>query len=267
MYINALLKRGGIFAGHFETEKCKTCFEKALAIDANCTDVFIHRARVSIVDQTNHLLQRVKVYPYPINHLPFPFLPLFLLTPFLFLPSLSTSFSFTLSSSSFLPFYFPPLFLPSSFSSPSSPPYFLSSPFLLSPPSPLLPVFYLTVSSPPSLLSSPLPLSSFLPLSLSFYLTFLLLFFPLSLPFFLSLLLPLPLSLPLPLFLFLIPSHPGWLRIRRPSGAQCCFRRLREGRQNGPQLPLRQLQPCVYLSPHCWSTTVCTDTGIGSRQI
>ena len=51
MYINALLKRGGIFAGHLETEKCKTCFEKALAIDANCIDVFIHRARVSIVDQ------------------------------------------------------------------------------------------------------------------------------------------------------------------------------------------------------------------------
>ena len=55
MYINALLKRGGIFAGHFETEKCKTCFEKALAIDANCTDVFIHRARVSIVDQINFI--------------------------------------------------------------------------------------------------------------------------------------------------------------------------------------------------------------------
>ena len=55
MYINALLKRGGIFVGHFETEKCKTFFEKALAIDANCTDVFIHRARVSIVDQINFI--------------------------------------------------------------------------------------------------------------------------------------------------------------------------------------------------------------------
>ena len=36
-------------------EKCKTFFEKALAIDANCTDVFIHRARVSIVDQINFI--------------------------------------------------------------------------------------------------------------------------------------------------------------------------------------------------------------------
>ena len=254
MYINALLKRGGIFAGHFETEKCKTCFEKALAIDANCTDVFIHRARVSIVDQINHLLQRVKVYPYPINHLPFPslFYLSFCSLLFCFSP-LSTSFSFTLSSSSFLPFFFPPPF----------------------PRLPLLPIFFPLLSSslpplPSSLSSTSLsllpPLSSPL-LSLSFYLTFLLLFFPLSLPFFLSLLLPFPLSLPLPLFLFLIPSHPGWPRIRRPSGAQCCFRRLREGRQNGPQLPLCQLQPCVYLSPHCWSTTVCADTGIGSRQI
>ena len=36
-------------------EKCKTFFEKALASDANCTDVFIHRARVSIVDQINFI--------------------------------------------------------------------------------------------------------------------------------------------------------------------------------------------------------------------
>ena len=201
MYINALLKRGGIFAGHFETEKCKTCFEKALAIDANCTDVFIHRARVSIVDQTNHLLQRVKVYPYPINHLlPFPFLPLFLLTPFLFLPSLSTSFSFTLSSSSFLPFFFPPPFprlpllpiffpllssslppLPSSLSSTSlsllPPLSLLSSPSLLFPtplplllphlPPPILPPFpsLLPITPPPA---PPFPSSPPLPLSHSF---------------------------------------------------------------------------------------------------
>ena len=58
----------------------------------------------------------------------------------------------------------------------------------------------------------------------------------------LSLTLPLSPSLLLPLLLlFLIPSHPGWPRIRGPSGAQCCFRRPREGRQNGPQLSLRQL--------------------------
>jgi len=46
MYVNALLKKAGVFAGQFQMEKCKTCFEKALAIDPNCIDIFIHRARV-----------------------------------------------------------------------------------------------------------------------------------------------------------------------------------------------------------------------------
>ena len=47
MYTNALVKRAGIFAGLGEVEKCQTCFTKALAIDSNCADVFIYRARVS----------------------------------------------------------------------------------------------------------------------------------------------------------------------------------------------------------------------------
>ena len=47
MYTNALVKRAGIFAGLGEIEKCQTCFSKALAIDSNCADVFIYRARVS----------------------------------------------------------------------------------------------------------------------------------------------------------------------------------------------------------------------------
>ena len=201
MYINALLKRGGIFAGHFETEKCKTCFEKALAIDANCTDVFIHRARVSIVDQTNHLLQRVKVYPYPINHLPFPSLfylsfcsLLFCFSPLsqplslsLFLPLLSYPFSSLLLFLAFLSSLFsflsfpplsplspPPCLLPHCLFSPLSP--LLSSPSLLFPtplpllphlPPPILPPFpsLLPITPPPA---PPFPSSPPLPLSHSF---------------------------------------------------------------------------------------------------
>ena len=174
-------------------------------------------------------------------------------------PLLSLPFSFTLLS---YPFSFLSLFLIAF-------PFFLSV-FPPPTPSPLFPLFYLTVSSSPSPLlsfflplSSPLllppplfypfpllflPLSSFLPI-FPFYLTFPSSYSsPLpstsSYPFFSTLtppFLPLPLSFSLPLLLFLIPSHPGWPRIRGPSGAQCCFRRPREGRQNGPQLPLRQL--------------------------
>ena len=174
-YINALLKKGGIFAGHFETQKCKTCFEKALTIDANCTDVFIHRARVSLI---------------------------------------KLIISFLLSFLFYLSFF---LSLPCSLLSSTS----LSLLYLLPPPPPPPPPFSSTLTPPPAL--------------------------------------PFP-SSPPPL---LSRSHTGWPRIRGPSGAQCCFRRPSESCQNGPQLPLRQLQPCVYLSPYCWSTTVCADTGIG----
>ena len=47
MCVSALVRRAGIFAGSGEMEKCKTCFEKAVAIDSNAVDIFIHRARVS----------------------------------------------------------------------------------------------------------------------------------------------------------------------------------------------------------------------------
>lgn len=47
MYVSALVRRAGIFAGSGEMDKCKTCFEKALAIDPNAVDIYIHRARVS----------------------------------------------------------------------------------------------------------------------------------------------------------------------------------------------------------------------------
>ena len=273
MYINALLKRGWIFAGHFEAEKCKTCFEKALAIDANCTDVFIHRTRVSIVDHNNLII--FYLLPFPFLHLPLflSFSPplLIVLCSLFFCSSPLSSFLF---HTSFLPLFFPLPF-------PHCLLLFslcLPSPFPLSP-FPSLPphcLFFLPLSSPnlssPSFLPLPSPLSYLSPP----FLPHLTIPFSYSSPFpstssypfsFLSLPLPLPLSFPLPLLLFLIPSHPGWPRIRGPSGAQCCFRRPREGRQNGPQLPLYQLQPCVYLSLYCWSTPVCADTGIGLRQI
>ena len=48
MRINALIKKAKIFAGSFQTQKCDECFEKAHDIDANCVDVYIHRAMVSI---------------------------------------------------------------------------------------------------------------------------------------------------------------------------------------------------------------------------
>ena len=160
-------------------------------------------------------------------------------------PLLSLLFSFTLlsypfSSLSLFLIGLPLFSLCSASSSPLSPfpsllphcPFFLplSSPNLSSPPFLPLPS-PLSYLSPPFLphltipfsYSSPFPSTSSYPFSL------------LSLP------LPLPLSLPLSLLPFLIPSHPGWPRIRGPSGAQCCFRRPREGRQNGPQLPLCQL--------------------------
>ena len=47
MCVSALVRRAGIFAGCGELEKTNTCFEKALAIDSNAVDIFIHRARVS----------------------------------------------------------------------------------------------------------------------------------------------------------------------------------------------------------------------------
>ena len=46
--MSALVRRAGIFAGCGEMEKTKTCFEKALAIDSNAADIYIHRARVSL---------------------------------------------------------------------------------------------------------------------------------------------------------------------------------------------------------------------------
>ena len=47
MYVNALIKRAGIFAGQHNMDKCKTCLEKALAICPDSIDVLVHRARVS----------------------------------------------------------------------------------------------------------------------------------------------------------------------------------------------------------------------------
>ena len=253
--------------------------------------MFSSRARVSIV-QINLIsspsfflfLTSLSANSFSVSPLSLPYLfhSFFLFFPTLFLPSPFTSLPLPCSPTLFSLLSFPPL-------SPLSPlpsllPHCLF-PLLSSPPR-LFPTPLLSslLSSP--LLSSPLlfsPLLSLFPPPLSYpsspsllpHLYFLLLLTPLlpipfpllSLPYPLPLPLPLPLSLPLPLLLFLIPFHPGWPRIRGPSGAQCCFRRPREGRQNGPQLPLRQLQPCVYLSPYCWSTPVYADTGIGSRQI
>ena len=48
MYVNALIKKAVIFAGGMEMDKCKACFEKALAIDPGSGDVFVHRARVGV---------------------------------------------------------------------------------------------------------------------------------------------------------------------------------------------------------------------------
>ena len=47
MYVNALIKRAGIFAGQHNLNKCKTCLEKALIISPHSTDILVHRARVS----------------------------------------------------------------------------------------------------------------------------------------------------------------------------------------------------------------------------
>ena len=49
MYISALIRKAGIFAGEGEMEKCKTCFDRVLAIDQKSGDAYIHRARVSRV--------------------------------------------------------------------------------------------------------------------------------------------------------------------------------------------------------------------------
>ena len=48
MYVNALIKRAGIFAGQQNMDKCKTCLEKALAVCPDSIDVLVHRARVSL---------------------------------------------------------------------------------------------------------------------------------------------------------------------------------------------------------------------------
>ena len=47
MYVNALIKRAGIFAGRQSLDKCRTCLEKAVSIDPDSIDILIHRARVS----------------------------------------------------------------------------------------------------------------------------------------------------------------------------------------------------------------------------
>ena len=58
MCVSALVRRAGIFAGCGEMDKCKTCFEKAMAIDSSAVDVFIHRARVSTnVNAYIHIVQ------------------------------------------------------------------------------------------------------------------------------------------------------------------------------------------------------------------
>ena len=47
MYVNALIKKAGIFAGRQSLDKCKTCFEKAENLAPNSIDILVHRARVS----------------------------------------------------------------------------------------------------------------------------------------------------------------------------------------------------------------------------
>ena len=47
MYVNALIKRAGIFAGQQNMDKCRTCLEKASALCPDSIDVLVHRARVS----------------------------------------------------------------------------------------------------------------------------------------------------------------------------------------------------------------------------
>ena len=56
MCVSALVRRAGIFAGGGEMEKTNTCFEKALAIDSNAVDIFIHRARVSAHAHTHYVM-------------------------------------------------------------------------------------------------------------------------------------------------------------------------------------------------------------------
>ena len=56
MYVNALIKRAGIFAGRQSLNKCKVCLEKATAIAPDSIDILVHRARVSLT---------VHVYMYP----------------------------------------------------------------------------------------------------------------------------------------------------------------------------------------------------------
>ena len=56
MYVNALIKRAGIFAGRQSLNKCNVCLEKAAAIAPDSIDILVHRARVSL---TAH------VYMYP----------------------------------------------------------------------------------------------------------------------------------------------------------------------------------------------------------
>ena len=60
MYVNALIKRAGIFAGQQSLGKCKTCLEKAAAISPTSIDILVHRARVSVLLDRDIELIRVK---------------------------------------------------------------------------------------------------------------------------------------------------------------------------------------------------------------
>jgi import receptor subunit TOM70 len=80
MYVNALIKRAGIFAGQQNMDKCKTCLEKALAVCPDSIDVLVHRARVcleseemsnldSVVEDLTKAVERAPQQPYPIYSL------------------------------------------------------------------------------------------------------------------------------------------------------------------------------------------------------
>ena len=49
MYVNALIKRAGIFAGQQNVDKCKTCLEKARVLSPHSVDILVHSARVSCI--------------------------------------------------------------------------------------------------------------------------------------------------------------------------------------------------------------------------
>lgn len=44
--VGALVRQAMIFASQKRMEKCEICFQKALAMDSNAVDIFIHRGRV-----------------------------------------------------------------------------------------------------------------------------------------------------------------------------------------------------------------------------